>query len=120
MPNAYAMHGGKRVSMSVDQRGVSDRAPEWARQEWRVTLRCEGRRMSFPYYGGGAASDPSADDVVESLTLDALALEVSFPEWCAELGYDTDSRSAESTYRACRSLGRRFARLLGSDTVTTV
>jgi hypothetical protein len=120
MPNTYAMHGGKRVSMSADQRGVSDRAPGWARQEWRITLRCEGRRMSFPYYGGAAASDPSADDVVESLTLDASALGVSFPEWCAELGYDTDSRSAESTYRACRSLGRRFARLLGSDTVTTV
>jgi len=68
--------------------------------------------MTFPYYGGGAASDPTADDVVESLALDSFALSVSFEEWCADYGYDTDSRSAEATYRACRRLGERFARLL--------
>jgi len=49
---------------------------------------------------------------VETLTLDGYALSVSFEEWCDDYGYDSDSRSAEATYRACRKLGERFARLL--------
>jgi TusA-related sulfurtransferase len=113
MPSTYAMHDGKRITMTSDQRGVSERAPEWAKQEWRVTLRHNGKRMTFPYYGGGAASNPSADDVVESLTMDASALSQDFAEWCDEFGYDVDSRQAHKTYNACRSLGKRFARMMG-------
>lgn len=113
MPNIYTMHNGKRITMRCDQFGVSDRAPEWAKQEWRVTLRHNGRRMTFPYYGGGAVSDPTCDDVIESLTMDASALSVDFAEWCDEFGYDVDSRQARMTYAACRSLGKRFIRMLG-------
>jgi len=112
MPNTYTMHDGKRITMAADQVGVSDGAPEWAAQQWNITLRHGRKRMSFPYYGGGMASDPTADDVVETLTLDSHALSVSFEEWCDDYGYDSDSRSAEATYRACRKLGERFARLL--------
>lgn len=107
------MHNGKRVTMTSDQRGVSDGAPIWAKQEWRVTLRHNGRRMTFPYYGGGSASDPTCDDVVESLTMDASALSQDFAEWCDEFGYDVDSRQAHKTYNACRSLGKRFTRMMG-------
>ena len=109
MPNTYTIHNDKRITMTVDQIGVSDNAPEWAKQEWRVTLRNGRKRMTLPYYGGGAASDPSADDVVETLVLDSYALDVTLDEWCNEFGYDTDSRSAESTYRACRRIAKRFA-----------
>jgi hypothetical protein len=112
MPNTYTVHNGKRITMTLDQVGVADGAPEWAKQQWNVTLRHGRRRMSFPFYGGGAASDPSADDVVETLTMDGYALSVSFEEWCADYGYDTDSRKALDTYKACRRLGERFTRLL--------
>lgn len=112
MPNTYTLHDGKRVTMTADAVGVAEGAPEWAAQQWNITLRHGRKRMTFPYYGGGAASDPSADDVVETLTLDGYALSVSFDEWCDEYGYDTDSRSALQTYKACRRLGERFARLL--------
>ena len=112
MPNTWTMYEDKRVTMTCEQVGVSPDAPDWAAQEWRITLRHDGRRMSFPYYGGGAASDPTADDVVETIAMDAHALAVSFEEWCDEYGYDTDSRSAERTYRACRKLGARFVRLV--------
>jgi hypothetical protein len=112
MPNTYTVHDGKRVTMTADQVGVADSAPEWAKQQWNITLRHGRKRMSFPFYGGGAVSDPSADDVVETLTMDGYALSVSFEEWCGEYGYDTDSRNALATYRACRRLGERFARLL--------
>jgi hypothetical protein len=112
MPNTYTMHDGKRIGMTADAVGVADGAPEWAKQQWNVTLRHGRRRMSFPFYGGGAASDPTADDVVESLILDGSASSASFEDWCADYGLDTDSRSDLATYRACRRLGERFARLL--------
>ena len=112
MPNTYTIHDGQRITMTYDQVGVNANAPEWAKQQWNITLRNGRKRMTFPYYGGGAASDPTVSDVVETLTLDGYALSVSFEEWCAEYGYDTDSRSAESTYRACRKLGARFAHLV--------
>jgi hypothetical protein len=107
------MHDGKRITMTLDQIGVSDNAPDWVKQEWRVTLRNGRKRMTFPYYGGGAASDPSADDVVESLTVDAYALSTDFAEWCYEFDYDVDSRQAHKTYNACRNLAKRFARMMG-------
>ena len=113
MTNTYTMHNGKRITMTSDQLGVSERAPEWAKQEWRVTLRHNGRRMTFPYYGGGAASDPTCDDVVESIAMDASALSMNFEEWCADYGYDVDSRQAHKTYTTCRSLGKRFTRMMG-------
>lgn len=112
MSNTWAIYDGKRITMRANQVGVSANAPEWAQQEWKVTLRHNGKRMAFPYYGGGAASDPVASDVVESLSLDSYALEVSFDEWCADYGYDTDSRNAERTYRACRKLGERFRKFV--------
>ena len=33
----------------------------------------------------------------------------SFEDWCSEYGYDTDSRKAEATFRACREGGERLA-----------
>ena len=113
MPNTYTVHDGKRITMTADQVGVSDSAPEWAKQQWNITLRHGRKRMTFPYYGGGLASAPSADDVVENIAIDGdSALESSFVEWCDYYGYDADSRSAEQTYRACRRLGERFARFI--------
>ena len=45
---------------------------------------------------------PSLDDVLYSLVTDSRALDTCFIDWCADFGYDTDSRKAESIYRACQ------------------
>ena len=112
MPNTWTDYDGKRITMTYDRVDVAEDAPDWGMQQWNITLRHGRKRMTFPYYGGGVASDPTVDDVVESLTLDAYAMSVSFEEWCKEYGHDTDSRSAERTYRQCRELGDRFARFI--------
>lgn len=113
MPNTYTMYGGKRITMTADQVGVQDGAPSWAEQQWNITLRHGRKRMTFPYYGGGAASDPTADEVIDDMASNAAALEYHcFHAWAADYGYDADSRSAEQTYRACRKLGERFNRFL--------
>jgi len=112
MPNTYTYHNDRRITLTYDQVGVADGAPDWAKQQWNVTLRHGRRRMSFPFYGGGAASAPTADDAVECLVADSDALTMSFDEWCANYGYDADSRSALNTFNLCRKLGRKFAKLI--------
>jgi len=45
---------------------------------------------------------PETADVIASLVMDSDVIDcATFEEWAGNLGYDTDSRSAEKTYRAC-------------------
>jgi hypothetical protein len=46
--------------------------------------------------------EPSLDDVLYSLVMDASACESSFDDWCSDFGYDTDSRKALETYLLCQ------------------
>jgi hypothetical protein len=48
------------------------------------------------------ATPPTISDILYSLVTDASAESESFPDWCANLGYDTDSRKALETYLACQ------------------
>lgn len=51
---------------------------------------------------GGKPILPELADVIASLVMDASVIDAStFEEWARDLGYDTDSRKAEATYRAC-------------------
>lgn len=54
---------------------------------------------------------PHAADVLYSLLMDGSALDQSFDEWCADFGYDTDSRKAERIFDACRDNARKLRRL---------
>lgn len=112
MPNTWTMYEGKRVTLTYDQVGVSDGAPDWAKQEWRVTLRHNGKRMTFAYYGGAMAGNPNAEDVVADLAMNSSTVDMTFDDWCSDYGYDTDSRSALETYKLCARLGKRFDRLM--------
>ena len=44
---------------------------------------------------------PTAGSVLYSLLLDASGADENFYDWCANYGYDTDSRKALATYEAC-------------------
>lgn len=91
---------------------------------WRVTLnRLEEHgkskaRMTVEYSCGKGwkGQAPTLADVLCSLRSDASVPE-SFDDFCAEMGYDTDSRKAESTWKACRSIAIRMRKLLGPSGV---
>ena len=55
---------------------------------------------------------PQLDDVLSSLLMDGVAYfdAQAFEDWCSDYGYDTDSRRAESTWKACDEIGRNLAR----------
>lgn len=87
-------------------------------QPWTVRLTYRKRQMTVPFFMGRAlCREPSAEDVMECLLSDASGVESSrgFEDWCAEMGFDTDSRKAEATYRACERNAEKLRRLLGDD-----
>jgi hypothetical protein len=79
---------------------------------WTVTLRLGRRRLTVPFFTGGAIKCPTAADVLACLTSDARVAEQTFEEFCGDFGYDTDSRKAEATYKACCRIAPRVRRFL--------
>jgi hypothetical protein len=49
-------------------------------------------------YAGGKLPAPKLADVLYSLLLDGEAADETFEDWCANYGYDSDSRKAEATF----------------------
>lgn len=59
---------------------------------------------------------PEFADVLYSLVSDAEVLEYSsFDEWAENFGYDTDSRKAEQTYRACLDIALKLRAIVDLD-----
>jgi hypothetical protein len=81
---------------------------------WTVALRYDGRRMTVPFWtGSGITSDPTAADVLDCLLSDAQMGTGTFEDFCADLGYDTDSRKAFDTWQACERIAKSLPRFLG-------
>lgn len=88
--------------------------PDWAKQGWSITLKYQGKRAQFRFYGGGASKTPTASDLVWAVATDSTALTESFSDWCWGFGYTTDSIKARSTYKACQRNGQRLTDLIGN------
>lgn len=75
------------------------------------------RRMAgISWTSKGKPIHPDPLDVLHSLLSDSDVLEhATFEDWAAELGYDTDSRNAESIYRACLSIALQFRAAIGEE-----
>lgn len=88
------------------------------RADWRnfkVQIACGKRRMTL-YFSQGSAwtQDPSIESILSCLASDAASVADSdFESWCADLGYETDSRKAERTYKLCERQSKKLANLLG-------
>jgi hypothetical protein len=111
-----------RLAMTADLTDRNPNMPEddWARTatHWKCVLR-RGRVRMTVYFSQGPAvvRDPGLEDVLDSLASDAAGhLNAdSFEGWADELGFDTDSRSAERTYNAIGAEVTELTRLLGED-----
>ena len=85
---------------------------------WTVTLKLGRRRFTLPYYMGHGhnGAEPTQADVLTSLILDSSGVwGENFGDWCANYGYDDDSRKAERIYKQCQRDATRLERLLGPD-----
>jgi hypothetical protein len=54
---------------------------------------------------------PHAADVLHSLMSDSSAADQSFNDWCADMGMDSDSIKAFTTYQACCVIGDNMRKL---------
>ena len=82
---------------------------------WRAQLKGFGRSLTVDFFGGSAVYDIKAEDVLSSLCLDASAGAQDFDEFCSEFGYDTDSRKAHDTWKACKVASRKIRQFLGDN-----
>ncbi|TIW00620.1 MAG: hypothetical protein E5V77_09360 [Mesorhizobium sp.] len=64
---------------------------------------------------------PSIGDVLQSLARDSDVLDAGgFESWAADYGYDTDSRAAESIYRACLEIAMKLRAGLGESLLAEI
>jgi hypothetical protein len=122
------------VKVTVDEdRGIQTDADGWAHYAYTVTLHVDDRSRSGISWRQGTAykvwQEPNkankmqgawvgippknASSILSALLSDSDGADYSFQEWCADYGYDSDSRKAEATYHACRAIAVWLPRLCG-------
>lgn len=82
---------------------------------WKVELRYRRRKMTLDYFTGSLAGEPSLVDVVETMLLEVSIGDSTFEDFCADYGYDQDSRRAYATWERGVEQANRFRRMLGDD-----
>ena len=96
---------------------ASAQEKQWYREasHYKGTLkRPDGRRMKVPFSCGSACGKPDAATVLDCLCSDATFPD-TFEDFCSEFGYDTDSRRAERTFKACLKTRDELREFLGDD-----
>ncbi len=99
---------------------LSDYLGEWRRAECESGLAMEHSAAwgteNFKPKKPAAPIMPDPVNVIWSCLMDADAIDhPSFESWAADYGYDTDSRTAEATYRTCLDMGLKMRAALGEE-----
>lgn len=94
-----------------------EKLDRWQQQSnpWTCTLTFQGRRLTVDYFQGtGISENPDSPGVMSSLLSDASFAQMSFEEFCNELGYEP-SKEARKIYRACLAMKTKLEKLLGNE-----
>ena len=87
------------------RRPIAKKSNDWRQTAFQWLVFINGQQFDF-FTGYSWVEDkpkqPSLDDVLHSLVMDAEAEEMGFADWCATFGYDTDSRKALDVYLSCQ------------------
>jgi hypothetical protein len=99
--------------------------PDKPARDYMIQFECEhgtkaqGVRWSSTPEAYGSRRDkiePDFCDVLYSLSMDSDVIDASgFEEWASNFGYETDSRKAESIYRACLDIALKLRAALGEE-----
>lgn len=78
-------------------------------------------RLYFSKGYGHHGVEPTAAEVLDCLASDASGVDDNdFDDWCAEYGYETDSRRAEKTFKVCKQQAQRLNKFLGDEYYETL
>jgi hypothetical protein len=111
------------LSMTVeptDSNPNMDDDPKWHAQasHWKCTLRAGKRRMTITFsQGSGIHGEPTIDSVLDCLISDASSIDdaKTFESWAGEMGWDTDSRKAEKTFKIITRQAAKLRNLVGTE-----
>ncbi len=119
---------GRPVLESCYSQGIAHcpahRAPATRFDKWQraraIALEIESGKIALgfngPHLSARPIPAPEIADVLSALALDSSALDsATFADWASEHGYDTDSRSAESTYRQCLAIALALRAAIGES-----
>lgn len=85
----------------------------------KVTISHKGKTTSFDFWGS-IAEPEIRDDQANVFAFycflsDGLSAKDSFDYFCAEVGYDSDSRTAERIYKLCKKSLKKAERVFDCD-----
>jgi hypothetical protein len=109
---------GITIDCCIAVNGNPNMDSEQPMHHWRVTLKRKNPRRQFTLFfsqGYGIQHDPTAEGVLECLISDSSGIDQPFDNWASDLGYDTDSRKAEKTYKAVQVQTKKLQQFLGDD-----
>ena len=106
------------ITMATEQTDSNPSMPDAENMDhWKCVLRRPGHNMTvyFSMGYGHNGKKPTAADVLDCLASDASTIENTrgFEDWCLDLGYDTDSRKAEKTFKTCEHQSKQLRSFMG-------
>ena len=113
--DSFASRHGLKMHATYDGR-TSDGA-QWDHDQWTVTIsKPSGAEFSttFRMGTGHNGKAPDLENVLTCLASDARDADEEFEDWSGNLGYDTDSRKAEATWKECQAIRQRLAEFFGA------
>lgn len=108
---------------TIKSRFTGSKKASWAGAEnWNhhvISVTFNGRRTQFDFWASVAEPEiRTKSDLLnafECFVSDAIAGNGSFEDFCSDMGYDTDSRKAERTWKACRLSAAKLNRIYTDD-----
>jgi hypothetical protein len=106
-----------RISMTAERTDSNPNMVDSSNMDhWKCVLARGKKRMTvyFSMGYGHKGAEPRVDEVLSCLSSDSVSVaDHDFEEWCSELGYETDSRKAEKTFKTCEHQAKRLQNFLG-------
>lgn len=81
--------------------------------KFSITIEYKTKAIELTYY---SLEHPSLENVLACVVSDSITVyKRTFPEFCDEFGYDSDSINALNTFKQCRKQKKKLSILLGEE-----
>jgi hypothetical protein len=116
-------------AFSLDENVINPKSmanmTRWIVSLERKTYTQLGRKvdvLEIPFYTGDKNKHPHIADVMHALMADrgTILYADTFEEWAEGLGYDSDSREAERTFKQCKLQTEELSRLFNDDELVDI
>ena len=109
-----------RIALTAQRASSNPAMPaSFDMDHWKCVLRRPRHTLTvyFSMGRGHHGKEPVCANVLDCLASESARIDNSnkFDDWCADFGYDTDSRKAERAFKSCQHQALRLKTFLGSS-----